>query len=319
MTAAYRRDERPDRGRGTQPRSHPFDLTDRDAYEAWRDAKLRNYPRNSQELVVEIGDSAHTSAAERQAIAERCQRANMAIYAMPATHDENEIRRDLRAFGAGFGLIAAEDHRSAEADGIVRIEVVQQGGRFGYIPYSNLPIAWHTDGYYNFHGVGHNIGAMLLHCVRAADDGGENRLLDPDIAYIRLRDLDPAYIAALSHPAAMRIPANVEADGSVRAENAGPVFFIHSPTGALAMRYTARKRNILWREDAPTHDAVAALNDILERDSLVLRMRLAPGQGLICNNVLHDRAGFSSAEEHARLLFRIRYFGRIHAPRHATR
>jgi alpha-ketoglutarate-dependent taurine dioxygenase len=318
MTAAYRWNKQPDEGRSARLRGNPFDLTDRDAYEAWRDAKLRNYPRNWQELLVEIGDGARPSAAERQAIADRCRRANMAIYAIPDAHDENRIRHDLRVFGAAFGLIAAEDHRSAEADGIVRIEVVQQGGRFGYIPYSNLPIAWHTDGYYNFHGVAHNIGAMLLHCVRSANAGGENRLLDPDIAYIRLRDLDPAYIEALSHPAAMRIPANVEADGSIRAENVGPVFFIHFPTGALAMRYTARKRNIVWRDDAPTREAVAALNDILERDSLVLRMRLAPGQGLICNNVLHDRAGFSSAEEHARLLFRIRYFGRIHESRYAS-
>ena len=37
--------------------------------------------------------------------------------------------RDLIAFGRAFGLAAIEDHRSAEADGIVRIEIVDQGGR----------------------------------------------------------------------------------------------------------------------------------------------------------------------------------------------
>ena len=37
---------------------------------------------------------------------------------------------------------------------------------------------------------------------------------------------------------------------------------------------------------------------------------LAPGQGLICNNVLHDRTGFHDNGP-ARLLYRGRYYDRI--------
>jgi hypothetical protein len=33
---------------------------------------------------------------------------------------------------------------------------------------------------------------MILHCMRAAAEGGVNRLLDHEIAYIALRDHDPA-------------------------------------------------------------------------------------------------------------------------------
>jgi alpha-ketoglutarate-dependent taurine dioxygenase len=39
--------------------------------------------------------------------------------------------------------------------------------------------------------------------------------------------------------------------------------------------------------------------------------KLQAGQGLICNNVLHTRSGFTDGE-HARLLYRARYYDRIH-------
>ncbi len=297
---------------GRSPDSGPYDLDNEASYRAWRDAKLRRYPARAEALVVEIRDPAHLRAAERAAIAERCGRANAALYAFArAPRDERTLRRDLLAFGAAFGLTAIEDHRSAEADGIVRIEVVRGGGRLGYIPYTDRPIGWHTDGYYNYHGPDRCVRAMLLHCAQDADEGGENRLLDPEIAYLRLRERDPGHIAALMNPAAMSIPANVEASGAIRRENVGPVFFVHPATGALGMRYTARKRNISWRDDERTRRASAALEEILETDPLVLRVRLRPGQGLICNNVLHDRTGFVSSATAGRLLYRVRYNGRI--------
>ncbi|MHB8884949.1 MAG: TauD/TfdA family dioxygenase [Methylovirgula sp.] len=291
--------------------SNAFDLDDDVAYRVWRDSKLELYPSRAEDLWVEIRDPNELTSCERTAISERCLRGNMALYAFPANRTELETRRNLKALSATFGLSTLEDHRSAEADGIVRIEVVQSGGRLGYIPYSDRPISWHTDGYYNFKSPAHYVGAMLMHCVRSADEGGDNRLLDPEIAYIRLRDLDPAHIDALMHPAAMRIPANFEDNGQVRAENVGPVFFVDSNTGTLGMRYTARKRNIAWRDDEQTRRAVSALEHVLETDPLVLRLRLQPGQGLICNNVLHDRSAFAASDDGGRLLFRVRYRGRI--------
>ncbi len=291
-----------------------FDLADDVGYRRWRDAKLARYPARVEEITVEIGDPQRITPAERTAIMDRCARANMALYAFGhARGDERRLRPSLLSFGATFGLQAIEDHRSAEADGIVRIEVVENGGRFGYIPYTDRAISWHTDGYYNFQGPRRCVDAMLLHCARSAEDGGENRLLDPEIAYIRLRDQDPAHIGALMHPAAMSIPENIEDNGTVRPANLGPVFFI-GPAGTLSMRYTARKRNIAWRDDEQTRRAVGALERILDAEPLVLRMKMAPGQGLICNNVLHDRSGFRSGTEGGRLLYRVRYHGRIGRP-----
>lgn len=78
------------------------------------------------------------------------------------------------------------------------------------------------------------------------------------------------------------------------------------------MRYTARTRSIVWKQDAITLAAVAKLEKLLASDSPhIHRARLESGMGLLCNNVLHDRAAFTDNAEAPRLLFRARYFERI--------
>ncbi|MEJ2125212.1 MAG: TauD/TfdA family dioxygenase [Alphaproteobacteria bacterium] len=290
----------------------PFSLDNEAEYSCWRDAKLASYPRTVDELLISIGVLAAPSQNEHAAVLDLCKRANMAVYQTGAVgRDAEAVRPALRALGAAFGLRAAEDHRSAEADGIVAIEVASAGGRLGYIPYTTRPISWHTDGYYNFHGPENCIPAMVLHCVRDAAEGGVSTLLDSDIAYIRLRDRDPALIAALMHPEAMTIPPGEEAGGRPRPANTGPVFYVAPQSGALGMRYTARKRNIEWRDDAATTRARAALEEVLADDPLILRHKLQPGQGVICNNVLHTRTAFADGEGAGRLLYRVRYHERI--------
>jgi hypothetical protein len=111
------------------------------------------------------------------------------------------------------------------------------------------------------------------------------------------------------HPEAMTIPPNVE-EGAERPEQSGPVFLVDDH-GTLHMRYTARKRNIQWRDDPLTRETVAALEELLASDSpYIFRHTLAPGQGYLCNNVLHTRGGFRDEGE-GRLLFRARYYDRI--------
>ena len=67
------------------------------------------------------------------------------------------------------------------------------------------------------------------------------------------------------------------------------------------MRYTARTRSIEWKQDATTLAAVAALEKLLASDlPHIHRSRLEPGMGLLCNNVLHDRAAFERYDPTAR-------------------
>ena len=296
---------------------NPFDLSDDSAYRRWRDCKLANYPALESDMIVEIGDLTKPSEGERTELIRRCQLANMAIYSSQSgVGDEAAIRDALPKFARAFGLRSLESHRSASEDGIVALEVADEGKRRGYIPYTNRPLTWHTDGYYN--APQGRIRAFLLHCVRNAGEGGENSLLDPEIAYIRLRDENPQFIAALMHADAMTIPENREASGKLRPVSRGPVFSIDPETRSLQMRYSARGRNIIWREDADTKAATGFLANLLAgSEPLILKVKLAPGQGLICNNVLHCRSGFddtaASAPTGKRLLYRMRYRDRITA------
>ncbi len=298
-----------------EPDEGPFSLKDEKSYAAWRSAKLAAYPKTAAELRVTIRDLASPTPGERQALRTLCARANMALYdAGSLGTDPVKVRPALRALADALNMQHVEDHRSSGADGIVAIEVADEGGRAGYIPYSTRPISWHTDGYYTYHGPSRCVQAMVLHCVRDAAEGGVNGLLDQDIAYIRLRDRDPALIAALMHPEAMTIPPGEEAHGRPRAANTGPVFFVDPATGALVMRYTARKRNISWRQDETTRRALEALEEILESDPLILTYKMQPGEGMVCNNVLHARTGFDNRGAAAgRLLYRVRYYGRVGA------
>jgi alpha-ketoglutarate-dependent taurine dioxygenase len=312
MTQIY--STQPSARRKLAPSGAVFALDDDQAYRRWREAKLANYPRSAQDIAVEISSLAAPTPAETEAVLALCGRANMCRYhCREHLGDVKETRRALAAFAKHFGLSRFEAHRSAEADGIVALEVSHERQQLGYIPYSSRSMGWHTDGYYNYEEPARMIRSMLLHCVRSADHGGENSLLDHEIAYIRLRDENPDFIAALMHPAAMTIPANEETNGKVRGENTGPVFALNPESGALSMRYTARKRNILWRDDAATRAAVSMLERVLREDPFVLRVKLAPGEGVICNNILHNRIEFETAEdkESGRLIYRIRSYDRI--------
>ena len=286
-----------------------FDLSDGEAYRAWRAHKLASHPRDIGELLVSIGDPRALSATERAALIHRCAVANMALYVSRAGDDpDKEIPRQL---GRQVGLLTLDGNYLADDDGITPIAVADQGTRTAYIPYTTRPIKWHTDGYYN--PPVRQVRGMVLHCVRPAASGGENALMDHEIAYILLRDENPGYIRALMAPDAMTIPSREEEGEVARGDQPGPVFSVDD-SGCLHMRYTARTRSIVWKEDDATRSAVKALEAILASDSpYIFRGRLEPGMGLVCNNVLHDRAAFTETPQQKRLYYRARYYERVSA------
>ncbi len=299
----------------------PFDLANESAYRAWRDARLAAYPRSVDELVVTLDDPRQLTQAEIEALEARCARANMAIYHAPGqpAADKSfphQLARQL-------GLTRLEGNYLADEDGLSSITPAddENRGRGEFIPYTHKSINWHTDGYYNT--LDRRILGMTLHCAQDAESGGENALLDHEIAYIQLRDANPDFILALMQPDAMTIPARMDDDNIARAEQSGPVFAVDPQKGFLTMRYTARTRSIVWKDDPLTQTAVQALADILAHSEYILTARLRPGMGLICNNVLHTRTAFADSSEHRRLLYRGRYYDRLRfdlhkAPTHAN-
>jgi hypothetical protein len=286
----------------------PFSLDDDDLYRRWRDQKLKDYPVGLGDLLVEIEDPRTLTDSEHAALLARCRKANMVLYASKTGVDPDpEIPL---AMGRRFGLQDLNKNWLADETGLTSLTVRTDGIRQQYIPYTNRAINWHTDGYYNT--AAKQIHALNLHVVQQAATGGENALMDHEIAYILLRDKNPDYIRALMGPKVMTIPARIDEGGAeARREEPGPVFSI-TPSGDLHMRYTIRVNNVMWADDPLSREALAYLQDLLNSDSpYIYRGRLESGMGLVSNNVLHDRAAFTDDATHKRHYYRARYFDRL--------
>jgi alpha-ketoglutarate-dependent taurine dioxygenase len=291
---------------------NPFDLSDLASYRQWRERKLDRAPRRIEDIFVALDNPRSLTDQELDSLLERCATTNMAIY---TSNTVNEADKEIpRGLGRQLGLVHLDSHWLTDDDAISPISVrgaEERGERREFIPYTDKPIRWHTDGYYNLPA--RTVRGMVLHCVQSAATGGENQLLDHELAYILLRDENPDHVRAFSQADAMIIPPRNDENGEARAAQPGPVFSVDG-AGFLHMRYTARTISIEWRNDAATLAAVAALSRILAASTpWTLHGRLEPGMGLICNNVLHDRSGFVDSPQRRRLLYRARYHERIAA------
>ncbi|MCG6976777.1 MAG: TauD/TfdA family dioxygenase [Acidiferrobacterales bacterium] len=288
---------------------NPFLLENDGAYRRWRALKLSSAEKSAADLIVPVRDVENISAEEHNALLIRLRQCNMAIYQCerPETVGKDQIRQ----FGKQLGLHRLDPNMLADDDGITSLQTEARKSDRGYIPYSDKRLLWHTDGYYN--PPERKIRAMLLHCAQNAVEGGENEVLDHELVYLLMRDANPDFISALMAPGAMTIPANVEPGGEVRPAQSGPVFSLEPSTGDLHMRYTARTRSIEWKADALTRQAVEFLQSILADNNYVIRHRMQPGQGLVCNNVLHNRTAFRDDAQSgkSRLVYRARYYDRI--------
>ncbi len=291
-----------------QVQNSPFLIENEQQYQQWKQQKLNVYPESIKELTVSVADPFKLSDQEFQDIKARLQKANMVIYDLG--HNSNAADKNIpEQLGYQLGISSLDKNECADNDGFTSIQVVDQGLHAMYIPYSEKGINWHTDGYYN--RLSQQIYSMILHCVRPAAEGGENQLWDHEIVYILLRDKNPEYIQALMQNDAMTIPKNVIDGELIRPDRSGPVFMI-TEEGRLHMRYTARARNVIWKDDPLTQEAQQVLRDILNSESTYkFEGRLAAGQGLICNNVLHTRRTFKDDPQQHRLLYRGRYLDKI--------
>ena len=283
----------------------PFSLINVTAYEKWRNAKLRNKAPNIDDLLVDIKDPYQLSVDEKVSIAECCEKFNMAIYQLD--NEEFQEKSLVHALGKQFAMEELDANIRSDEDSVSSLEVREQTVN-RYIPYTNKALSWHTDGYYN--PLDKQIFGIIMHCVRPAIEGGINTFLNPEDVYIALRDKNPAYIEALMHPEAMTIPDNIESGKVIRAAQAGPVFMCKG-SGRLHMRYSARKRNIIWRDTVETLEAVELMKQLMSDDKNVFKVALKAGQGIICNNVLHNRTSFNDSETQGRLMYRARYYDAV--------
>jgi len=283
------------------------------AYKSWRSKKLLNTPNYLQHdlnmLFINIEDASSPTNLELQKITDACRNNSFCLYRINTKSSDN--KKNIHSLAKHLDLSRLDNNICSDEDSLTSITNTPHKGQHEYIPYSTKRLSWHTDGYYNTPD--RNINSMLLHCAQPAKDGGESLLMDHEIAYLLLRDENPAYIEALMQPDVMTIPANISEGKVIRDAQTGPVFSINN-AGQLHMRYSARKRNIEWKQTDHTLEAIAFLEELLESDSkYIIKYSLKAGEGLICRNILHRRTAFVDFDEKSkkRLLYRGRYFDEL--------
>jgi len=96
----------------------PFDLADNETYLRWRDTKLKNYPQNIEELLVEINDPRQLKQSEFDALLKRCRKTNMALYAgRTGTDPDPEIPFSI---GRRFGVSGLNKNWLADENASLR-------------------------------------------------------------------------------------------------------------------------------------------------------------------------------------------------------
>lgn len=278
----------------------PFILENETEYKSWRQTKLELYPLNINKFSIPL-DINNFQKKDLDLIKFNMNKYNFALYNFESKLTNNELENFCtmlnlnnsisNLFSDSNNISDIKDHKDTNNN--------QMGE---YIPYTNKPLNWHTDGYY--YPLNNSVKSFLLHCVNPAYRGGENLLLDHEILYIIIRDYNPNYIKILMENNIMGIPRNK--NNAESANINGPVFFIDDEY-SLNMRFTSRQQNIVWKKSDIIDKIKKFIFNFIESDTkYITKILLKKNQGYIANNILHKREKFFD-NKNKRLLKRIRF------------
>ena len=263
----------------------------------WAEEKEKNIPQNSDGILVNIHDINNVKPSEIAKIKETIYKHNSCIYSSKIALKSNT---NLLKFVELVGM-RTYDCNNIDSNEISTITPLQNS-KINYIPYTDKPLNWHTDGYYDKK----SIFSWLLHCVNPATQGGENYLLDHELVlreYL-LRNDD---INNLMAEDALTIPASKDTS---RPEISTYIFSFKNKYRRLHMRFSMRKDNI--GTSAKASPAIIKLKEIIENDcaKYSLTYKLQKNEGIITNNILHGRKAFKD-DKVKRKLLRIRSYERL--------
>ena len=247
--------------------------------------------------MVLIQDIRTPSDAELAALRRNCQQHNISFYrlAKPCT------RSELFHLWKALGLRSIVANPESTTDGISEIKVNAQSR---YIPYTNQPLRWHTDGYYNTGNK--TIRAFAMHCVSPAAAGGTNIYYNPVVLLAQLLKKDPRLLSALLDPQAMTIPENMRDKHASRKTVVVPMLVVEED--AFTLRYTERSQAIRWGQNPLLDTVRGEIHTILNQQSEYhISHTLQANEGVICNNVLHCRSAFQDNPNTPRLIYRARF------------
>jgi len=285
----------------------PFLLENEGAYQAWRERKLRYREELTATTVYQLDPGPVLPQPMIKQVQRQLTAFSFVVFRSAGVLGKSEFL----ALNRQFGLQELDVNLGADEDKVTSLQVVSESDhRSQYIPYTNRGMNWHTDGYYNPEG--RRINAFTLYCVHQSERGGSNFLFDHEMMYMMIRDQAPHLLKALMRDDMMMIPANVQGNRVIRAEESGPVFSLQSGTCVLNMRYTSRPYNIVWKTDRQSVNALNLVREILMDSDATTEVRLEEQQGIVCNNILHGRRPFwDNTDKPPRLVYRARYYDPI--------
>lgn len=278
---------------------------------SWKKQKLDGYGSEYTNPPVNIADPFRIREDEYTRLIEQVRRRNFVLYRLDPEYSESP--QAIMALCRQLGLASTIGNPESGQDHISYIHDRTQDPEnpSRYIPYTSRPLNWHTDGYY--YPENHKIHSFVMHCAHQAESGGENSLIDHEMLYIQMQELAPELIQCLCLPDTLTIPENAEQGKILREAFQGPVYSMDN-NGCLYMRFTQRRHHIIWKQSAKVTQAITLLNSILSGPlSWKVTVRLARGEGMLCNNILHCRHAYSDSypKTPRRLLYRIRFNERI--------
>ena len=272
-------------------------------YKLWADKKLQGFSNKLDDLIVEIDNPNSLSKSEKAMMHRIINQHNIVFFQINKGVDD--VKSSIKMLASQVGLGNYEIDSKSDSDGLTEIKIhdnIKTDAE--YIPYTDKQLKWHTDGYYNDDD--NLILTWLLFCKNQSENGGLNKYMDHEIAYILFNEnFDNIDDLMLNN--AYRIPKN-ELNGREAIDN--PIFsFVENK---LHMKFSMREKNIIWNDKSK--EASKNLKNIINSsDKYHISHRLSEGQGVITNNVIHMRTSFTNLEKKNRLLYRLRSKQRMRA------
>tara|TARA_B100001063_G_scaffold42881_1_gene36698 strand:- start:2282 stop:3112 length:831 start_codon:yes stop_codon:yes gene_type:complete len=267
-------------------------------FRQWASEKEANIPSNIDDLKVKIHDINHASIEEIGNIKDKINKFNCCIYKSQAGLIN---QANLISFAQSIGM-KTYDSNNIDNSPVSCIMPLKSKGKINYIPYTNKQLNWHTDGYYDEKP----IFSWLLHCEEPASFGGENYLLDHELA-IREYILKHDNLDSLSRSDAFVIPGNAYAG---RDSTKGYICDINNKYRRFHMKFSMRKEHMDLNEKSKI--AIMRMKKIIKEDckKYYLTYKLSKNEGIVTNNILHGRNSFEDGKV-IRKLYRIRSYERI--------
>ena len=265
-------------------------------YKRWADKKLQGFSNKLDDLIVEINNPNSISKSEKNIILKTINQHNIVFFQI--NKGTINLKSSIKTLASQVGLGNYEIDSKSDNDGLTEIKIHNSMKPSAeYIPYTDKQLNWHTDGYYNDEK--NLILSWLLFCKSQSENGGMNKYMDHEIAYI-LFNKSFDNIGDLMLHNTYRIPKN-ELTGRKAVDNA--IFsFIKNK---LHMKFSMREKNIIWNDKSK--EATNNLKDIISSsEKYHISHKFSEGQGVITNNIIHMRTSFTNLEKKNRLLYRLR-------------